>query len=324
MTEKVYRSENACVTIQSDKLQEAYQNLSAWRQITYGVMGLETCPTTGKLHLQSYFEFRNTMRCPTFWNKVGLPGSYFTKRTHSQIQAINYCKKDNNFVEWGIPAAHEQGKRYDLLDVIDDIKAGMSEREISLTYVTTYASSLKWVQRMMELHSPSVTPSRFTLLDCCMNLKTQPINFSDPNWEHYAIVEGPPGCGKTQYALSHFENPLLVTHNDKLKSFDADIHDGIVFDDMDYTHWPVTSQIHLVNWHEPADIHCRYTCAHIPAHVKKIFTCNPQHRPLSPDVALEDRAYKVIISDSQAPRSRRVRLDHKNTWGPMDDIMAKF
>lgn len=336
MAEKAYRSDNACVTIQSGELQKAYERLSSWSQVTYGVMGLETAPLTGKQHLQCYFEFKNTMRAPTFWTKVNLPGSYFQARKGTQKDASNYCKKGEqphaeweklkelgpnfglnaDFLEWGTPKK-QQGERTDLSDIISDIKNGFTERQISLRYVDGYARYLKWVQRMFELHAPPTHRAMFSLAECCANLKTQPINFEVSGWEHFAMVSGPAGIGKTEYALAHFKNPLLVSHIDRLKSFDPDVHDGIVFDDMDFNHWPITAQIHLADWNCPRDINCRYAMAHIPRHTKKIFTCNPDRLALTPDEAILSRCYWVNLN-SNAVKDKRKKLVHKNTYGPLD------
>lgn len=88
------------------------------------------------------------------------------------------------------------------------------------------------------------------------------------------VIHGTAGSGKTQYALSQFKNPLLVSHMDDLRTFNQDEHDGIVFDDMSFGHYPRESNIHLLDWDVDRSIHCRYSCAWIPARTKKIFTSN--------------------------------------------------
>lgn len=90
------------------------------------------------------------------------------------------------------------------------------------------------------------------------------------------LLIGKSGIGKTQYALwsKHFEKPLLVSHMDQLLEFDNTIHDGIVFDDMDFSYLPVSTQLHLLDWDIERNVHVRYRTAHIPAQTKKIFTAN--------------------------------------------------
>lgn len=85
---------------------------------------------------------------------------------------------------------------------------------------------------------------------------------------------GPTNTGKTQLARHAFNSALICSHMDDLRRFDPDTHDGIVFDDMQFAHMPVTSVIHLCDWDEDRSIHCRHWCAYIPAKTRKIFTSN--------------------------------------------------
>lgn len=88
------------------------------------------------------------------------------------------------------------------------------------------------------------------------------------------FVHGKAGTGKTQWAKAHFTSPLLVGTIDTLKQFNPEIHDGIVFDDMTFKHWPRESIIQLLDWDEDRDVHCRFQNAFIPKHTKKIFCSN--------------------------------------------------
>lgn len=102
------------------------------------------------------------------------------------------------------------------------------------------------------------------------------------------LIVGASGTGKTQYALAHFKNPLLVSHIDKLKTLNPD-HDGIVFDDMSFTHWPPESVIHLLDSECEREIHVRYGTVTIPAGIRKIFTHNKKNPFYEFDVADEQK-----------------------------------
>lgn len=123
------------------------------------------------------------------------------------------------------------------------------------------------------------------------------------------FIRGPSGCGKTQWALHQFENPLLVSHMDALGKFDASFHDGIVFDDMSFAHFPREAIIHLVDWDCPRDIHIRYKTAQIPKHTRKIFTSNkPFHENFPNDEfgAIRRRFSRIFnVSGTLFTRKRR-------------------
>lgn len=88
------------------------------------------------------------------------------------------------------------------------------------------------------------------------------------------LFTGPTGTGKTSFALACFESPLLIRHADELKLFIAGVHDGLVFDDMTFHHWPIEQVIHLVDLEHDSPIHLRYHNVTIPAGLPRIFTSN--------------------------------------------------
>ena len=101
-------------------------------------------------------------------------------------------------------------------------------------------------------------------------------------------IYGPTGTGKTNYALAHFEKPLLVRHLDDLKSLDPTIHDGVVFDDMAFNHVPFSQVLNLTDSDFDSVIHCRFENAKIPAGMKRVFTHNTLNG-IYPDGITEDQ-----------------------------------
>lgn len=93
--------------------------------------------------------------------------------------------------------------------------------------------------------------------------------------EKCLIIVGESGIGKTTYATNMIPKPaLLISHIDDLRKFKPDYHLSILFDDVCFNHYPIQSQIHLVDYYHPRSIHVRYAVATIPAGTFKIFTCN--------------------------------------------------
>lgn len=106
-----------------------------------------------------------------------------------------------------------------------------------------------------------------------------------------AFVTGVAQVGKTQWALSHFKNPLFVRRIEKLKMLTPE-HDGIVFDDLPFSHWPTEPAIHLCDWDEESDIMARFADVTIPKCMPKFFCTNRDFKdywPADPVGAIWER-----------------------------------
>ena len=88
------------------------------------------------------------------------------------------------------------------------------------------------------------------------------------------ILKGKSNTGKTKIAKARFTKPLVVRHRDKLKAFDPCVHDGIVFDDMSFAHYPRESVLALLDMDDDADIDVKNSMVTIPAGFPRIFTTN--------------------------------------------------
>lgn len=106
---------NACFT--EFDVQKAY----VWYQwpedsdVRYICWGLETCPTTGKQHLQGYIELKEKKTFTGIKKLLNSEKVHLEPRYGTQEQAIEYCKKEGNFYEWG--QKKNPGSRTDIRDV---------------------------------------------------------------------------------------------------------------------------------------------------------------------------------------------------------------
>jgi len=88
------------------------------------------------------------------------------------------------------------------------------------------------------------------------------------------IIVGPPGIGKTTWAIHKAPKPVLfVRHLDSLSKLQSH-HQSIIFDDLDFKHLPFSTQKFLVDIEQLSEIHVRYKVATIPAGMPRIFTSN--------------------------------------------------
>lgn len=86
--------------------------LTKYRYYCYGI---EICPDTGRQHFQAYAEFDSGITLAQFTKRLGDKKIKVQKRYGSQDEAINYCKKDGKFFEFG--ERKKQGERTDLKEI---------------------------------------------------------------------------------------------------------------------------------------------------------------------------------------------------------------
>jgi len=79
--------------------------------VSYVIAGREVAPTTGQKHLQCFaiFDARKSFSVV----RSLLPQCHLERARGSPSQAADYCRKDGNFEEHGVPPSSNKGKRTD-------------------------------------------------------------------------------------------------------------------------------------------------------------------------------------------------------------------
>lgn len=83
-----------------------------WTKLSYVVVGLETCPSTGRLHLQGYAETHTQVTLKQL--KEYAPLAHYEERKGTAEEAANYCKKEGKWSEKGTISS--QGRRNDIAE----------------------------------------------------------------------------------------------------------------------------------------------------------------------------------------------------------------
>jgi hypothetical protein len=273
------RAKYWCFTLNNyDELElDLIKRLVERGEATYVICGIEE-GKSGTPHVQGYLELGERKRIGSLKRLGGLRRAHFESRRGTQAQAIEYCKKDGSFEEFGTPFAGKQGKRTDLESAIDAIKDGISVRGLWEEHTSVMVRYEKGMLNARRALRPKKQKKTFDL----DSYEWHPLDIEEG--KSY-VLWGASGIGKTSYIRSRFPKFLWVCHMDDLSIFDEEEHEGIVFDDMSFRHMPRTGQIHIVDCDDDRSIHIRYKTAFIPAGTTKIFTSNV------PDIFdLSDRA----------------------------------
>jgi len=222
----------------------------------------------GSPHLHACVEYATVQRHDHKW--LDFNGKHPNKQDPRNWNAcIQYCKKDGNFLD----GTDGNGKSGDSVDASAACAACETQEEwfdysvkkkIPMGYAVWY-----WNRRYGDCTTLNTDEAEGTMVAALELFKF------DPDVHRTIVVKGPSGCGKTTWAKRSMPKPcLFVSHIDQLKEFKVGFHKSIIFDDVDFSHYPRGSQIHIVDFDNPRAIHCRHQTATIPAGIFKVFTCN--------------------------------------------------
>lgn len=117
----------------------------------YMIYCFEVAPSTGTPHLHVYMEFKEKQSWNVIRSMIPPASSDLRVRTKSQAKAIDYCKKDGNFVERG--QKKNQGSRSDLDGArVMAIECGMREvtRHCSAQQISVAKSFLTYNEEPRE------------------------------------------------------------------------------------------------------------------------------------------------------------------------------
>lgn len=230
---------------------------------------------TNHLHAQVIFKRRKDIKRHDYFDFRG---------SHCNIQATanseawnNYIKQDGNFIEFG-----EKEKHLDLYQLArttdhDAYFEHCRKEKIAFQYAQEAWRHCQQVD--CTIYEGSIIEGKY---DPTLNWHDTKIPFKT------TVIIGPTGMGKTVFAKTKATKPcLFVSHMDDLRQYNQNLHKSIIFDDMSFTHIPVTGQIHLCDLFEARSIHIRYGIARLPKGTERWITCNSM--PLADHEAIRRR-----------------------------------
>jgi len=247
----------------------------------------------GSLHRHAFLQFEKPFR--TRSEKVFDILGY-----HPNVQAarnptatLEYVKKDGEYLESGSFVGKPAKEVVDELSIT--AAAGSMELGPFLVWASVnrvlYAKDIWVALRQVDTHTIATDDGLYRKIDPAF-ARLLESKFPLPVGKAVVLI-GASGVGKTTWAKLQAPKPcLFVNHTDSLKEFRAGYHKSIVFDDVSFTHTPITNQIALCDWDNPRSIHCRHRVANIPAGVFKIFTCNEAPLEIEHD-AIARRIYLI-------------------------------
>jgi len=270
----------------NDAKEDLLYLLGCKAELSYYVIAREL-HEDGNPHLHCCVEFKETQRHGVDW--LDLNGKHPNKQDPRSWTACQvYCKKDGDYIE-----------------TPQDISIVKGGSELGLRSLCEgYDSQEEWYSYCVG-EKISFSFAEFFWIRCHGDFATiidgdtegvmvpELSSLEFPQDGKCFVLVGDSGTGKTTWAKKVVPKPaLFVSHIDELKTFRIGYHKSIIFDDVDFNHYPRTSQISIVDFDNPRAIHCRHAVARIPPGIFKIFTSNSDPLLLS-DEAVRRRCRVV-------------------------------
>jgi hypothetical protein len=195
------RSRAWCLTI-SNYEENDVETIKTLKGMVYCIVGRETAPTTGTIHLQIYLHYKNDRKFSTLKKKFPRAHILAAKGTAEQNKV--YCSKEHVLYEMGEPP--RQGQRTDIEEVRAIVNEGGRMRDI-----IPIAKSVQSV-RMAEIHLSYFEKKR--------------------DWKPTVRwFWGATGTGKSHTAHQMMEDPYIAMTSSKWwQGYDA--HENVIIDDM--------------------------------------------------------------------------------------------
>lgn len=209
---------NVCFTINNYGDDDLNDILALREFCHYVIIGFEV-GEQGTPHIQGYCELLKKTRTTTF-SKI-LKRSHNEPRRGTQSQAINYCKKENDFVEHGVPKC--QGQRNDL-DMIRRTALDGGMREVTA------------IGNLQQIH---VAEKFLTYNEPVRDFKPEII------W-----IYGPSGAGKSRRARELCVEDTYCKNTGTKWWNGYDAHKNIIIDDFRDDWWPITYTLGLLDRYE--------------------------------------------------------------------------
>lgn len=183
-----------------------YENeVSFFENGQYCIFGNEKCPTTGKWHKQGYICFNKRMRLTEL--KKLCPTTHWEPKRGSVRQAVDYCKKDGDFYEYGsMPVEERKRVGNEFKIVVDLVREGKFEEIEDGPYFGTYMRYKKtfdsyYIRQFEDLPEPRGI------------------------W-----VYGAPGTAKDSYVKNKY-NPFVKSHNKWWDGYNDE--ENVLWSDLD-------------------------------------------------------------------------------------------
>lgn len=181
------KGRNWCVTTFNINKYEEWKKIDN-DKIKYMVYQMEECKSSGRKHVQGYIEMCDNTTMNNIKKILNDNTLHIEKRKGTDVEARNYCMKDDtkvmNSIEIGKFKANRKGERTDIKKMYEMIKNGCTINELMDANINTYTRYYKAFDRIRNnVNKENCNKFRKVKVKCLI---------------------GDAGCGKTRYVYDKY------------------------------------------------------------------------------------------------------------------------
>ena len=277
-------------------------------------------------HMELFFNTSNSYTASAIGKKLNIFSVYGVEQADIRRE-IAYCFKKDTAVADGVViqgGTHNEAPANNK-EIAENMLNNFENVEDSMKYLKE-RDPMMWIlkgdaiQRALVKHFHVPERSDFFLF------KYKQIDLtSDENRLFAHVFVGPTKMGKTQYALSHFRNPLVIGNKQDFSRLTATT-DGLIYDDLDMSKWSATRVIQSMDLRCAHTVDVKYSAIRVPAMLPRIICTNslsllyPTEALPESIEAIKTRIKIYYINDKLFEDGEPVIKKHKENIGTLQRI----
>jgi hypothetical protein len=229
--------------------------MKSFDNLKYILIGEELHKNLG-LHFHVLAKFQNKKNIKTV-NYFDINGEHPNIQSTKNInKCIEYCIKNNNFIEYGQNTATTKEFKQNLFkyaEIIEDDKEYMNRCYKSKV-------NLGWAKAARNVCKTGHITYEKPIIQNINNYINFNLNIelNNETTPKTIILLGKPGCGKTSWAIQNSQYPMLMANNEEsLRAMTKEVK-TIIFDDFDFGKANREEILALVENHQKRDIRILY------------------------------------------------------------------